>query len=471
MKIIEKKLKEFPLCEAPIDYAYEEFIEFTEEDYKKRRDKLWKLEQAKGYDLIIIYGDREHFSNICYFTGYDPRWEESLLILKRNEKPILLVGNEGIGYSKILQAEIETEMYQNFSLMGQPNDQRSKTLTEIFRCHGVEKETRIGLIGWKYYDGELLKLKGLVSDVPYYIVKCLEDMVSVHNIFNATDLLSDCEYGLKHSLEAKEIVQFDLAGTKVSRGVYHFLKEAKEGMRETEAAEFLQLDGEPLNMHPNINFGDEHVKAGINSPKFEPTLKYGMLLSVGYGMRGSLVHRCGIYARGEEDIPNIKENYIEKLLKPYFACVATWYEMMKIGMPCKEIYQMVDELLGMEKFNISLNPGHLTHTDEWTNSPFTKDSKVNIRSGMAFQCDYTVTFNEPYMSAHVEDGLVVADEKLRNEIKAIAPTCYKRLLARQKFIREVLNINLPEEVLPLSDLSCVCYPYMADTSVVLAKEE
>ena len=75
MKIIEKKLKEFPLCEAPIDYAYEEFIEFTEEDYKKRRDKLWKLEQAKGYDLIIIYGDREHFSNICYFTGYDPRWE------------------------------------------------------------------------------------------------------------------------------------------------------------------------------------------------------------------------------------------------------------------------------------------------------------------------------------------------------------------------------------------------------------
>ena len=90
---------------------------------------------------------------------------------------------------------------------------------------------------------------------------------------------------------------------------------------------------------------------------------------------------------------------------------------------------------------------------------------------MAFQCDYTVTFNEPYMSAHVEDGLVVADEKLRNEIEAIAPTCYKRLLARQKFIREVLNINLPEEVLPLSDLSCVCYPYMADTSVVLAKEE
>ena len=153
-----------------------------------------------------------------------------------------------------------------------------------------------------------------------------------------------------------------------------------------------------------------------------------------------------------------------------FACVVKWYEMMKIGANCGDIYDMVEDMLGMEKFGISLNPGHLTHTDEWTNSPIQKGSNVTVRSGMAFQCDYTVTFQKPFMSAHVEDGLIVADQQLRDEIKQISPTAWQRIKDRQDFIREVLNINLPEEVLPLSDLSCVCFPYMADTTIVLAKE-
>lgn len=62
------------------------------------------MEQTAGYDFIVIYGDREHFPNIHYFTGYDPRWEESLLIVGRDRKPVLLVGNEGIGYTTGLKA-------------------------------------------------------------------------------------------------------------------------------------------------------------------------------------------------------------------------------------------------------------------------------------------------------------------------------------------------------------------------------
>ena len=186
-------------------------------------------------------------------------------------------------------------------------------------------------------------------------------------------------------------------------------------------------------------------------------------------MRGSLVHKCGMYIRDKKDLPEDKKDFVEALLKPYFACVVRWYEMMKIGTKCSDIYDMVDKTLGLERFGITLNPGHLTHTDEWTNSPFQKGSNVKICSGMAFQCDYTVTFQKPFMSAHVEDGMIIADQQLRNEIKTISPIAWRRIEIRQKFIREELNIELPPEVLPLSDLSCVCFPYMADTTVVLAK--
>lgn len=75
------------------------------------------------------------------------------------------------------------------------------------------------------------------------------------------------------------------------------------------------------------------------------------------------------------------------------------------------------------------------------------------------------------MAAHVEDGLVLADEALCDEIKKLSPTCWARIEARKKFCREQLNIELPEECLPMSDLTLVCNPYMADISVLLAKGE
>lgn len=465
MKIIEKQA-ELTLCEKPVPYAYDEIPETTAEDYAGRIKAAWEMEQTAGYDFIVIYGDREHFSNIHYFTGYDPRWEESLLIVGRDRKPVLLVGNEGIGYTTGLKAEVEPVMYQTFSLMGQPNDERSRKLLEIFIGCGITASSKVGLIGWKTYRKELFDLKHLVTDVPHYIVQTLADITGIQNIHNAADILSDCEYGLKHHVSAKEIVQFDAAGTKVSRGIYNCIKNARPGMREVEAAELIGFNGEPENMHPNINFGNA---VPLSSPTYYKKLEYGMQFGAGYGLRGCLVHKCGMYIRNREDLPEELKGYLDDFLKPYFACVVRWYEMMKIGTSCGDIYQVVEDMLGMDKFGITLNPGHMLHTDEWTNSPFAKGSMVRLKSGMAFQCDFSVSVQNPSMKAHVEDGLVLADEELRKEVKKLSATCFERIMARKKFIREELNINLPDEVLPLSDLSCVCFPYMADVGIVLAK--
>ena len=65
------------------------------------------LERAQfSYDALLVYGDREHAANVAYLTGYDPRFEETLLILSQDRAPILLLGNEGMSYSRISPLDI-----------------------------------------------------------------------------------------------------------------------------------------------------------------------------------------------------------------------------------------------------------------------------------------------------------------------------------------------------------------------------
>ncbi len=57
-------------------------------------------------DALLIYGDREHFANLAYLSGYDPHFEESLCVLTRDGTPTLFVGNEGLGYARLSLVEL-----------------------------------------------------------------------------------------------------------------------------------------------------------------------------------------------------------------------------------------------------------------------------------------------------------------------------------------------------------------------------
>src|SRR3954471_2412030 len=71
--------------------------------YRERMTSFRQRMHAEGYDVAIVYGDREHFANLMYLTGYDPRFEEAMLVVDLNGdgKPLLVVGNEGYGYVPI----------------------------------------------------------------------------------------------------------------------------------------------------------------------------------------------------------------------------------------------------------------------------------------------------------------------------------------------------------------------------------
>ncbi len=99
--------------------------------YEARTAEAGRRAHAAGYDALLIYADREHFANLAYVTGYDPRFEESLLILVPGQPPTLLVGNEGLGYSNIIPIPVHRVLYQTFSLLSQPRSSSAPLTTMV----------------------------------------------------------------------------------------------------------------------------------------------------------------------------------------------------------------------------------------------------------------------------------------------------------------------------------------------------
>jgi hypothetical protein len=120
--------------------------------YQARVSAAARAAAEAGLDALLVYGDREHFANICYLTRFDPRFEEALLILVPGRKPTLLVGNEREAYARIAAIDIDVVRYQSFSLVNQPRS-ASPRLAGLLRAAGLGpgQATRLGIAGWKYF--------------------------------------------------------------------------------------------------------------------------------------------------------------------------------------------------------------------------------------------------------------------------------------------------------------------------------
>ena len=43
--------------------------------------------ERERYTHVVVYADREHSANLSYLTGFDPRFEEAVLIVGRDGEP------------------------------------------------------------------------------------------------------------------------------------------------------------------------------------------------------------------------------------------------------------------------------------------------------------------------------------------------------------------------------------------------
>lgn len=442
--------------------SYENAPVITKEDYEVRIGEL--LSAASQYSHLVIYADKEHFSNLEYVTGYDPRYEECILLLKKGEIPWLILGNEGMGQAQCVAIEHKKILFQSLSPMGQPRGD-SKALPEILAEYGISQESHVGLLGWKSFCEKEFEDYKHTYEAPSYIVKAIESLAS--DVENANWLMMDPDKGLRTVQDVKTLILSEIASTKASRKTWDFVKNIKEGMTEIEASQLFNIDGEPCPTYPNICFYGK----GILSPDYHRTLKMGQPIAFGMGYRYAQIHRVGVYAKGFEDLAEEYREPMKKLYDTYFKAVAVWFESLGIGVSGGTVYQNVKEIIGSYKeFGIALNPGHLIHTEEWINSPFVENGTTKLKSGMLIQCDFTARPSYALgLGVHVEDGVVLADEETRETIKKLAPDSYERMLERQRFMREVLGIHLKDEVLPTSDLCGILHPFYADLDWILAK--
>ena len=127
-RLIETAWPEFPAAAEPPVAAVEEF--------QSRIDRLRARMEEQRLSHLVVYGDREHFANLAYLTNFDPRFEEALLVVGPDTRPLLIVGNECEAYLPISplfkSGGLRTERFQPFSLLDQPRN-GSRSLEEIFR--------------------------------------------------------------------------------------------------------------------------------------------------------------------------------------------------------------------------------------------------------------------------------------------------------------------------------------------------
>ncbi|MFL5719299.1 MAG: M24 family metallopeptidase [Chloroflexota bacterium] len=419
--------------------------------YPQRLAALRERASAHGYDRLVVYADREHSANLSWLSGFDPRFEEAVLIVGPDGEPLVLTGNECYGMAGAAPLPMRRERFQDLSLPGQPRD-RSRPLGEIFGDEGIGQGSRVGVIGWKPYDRRDL------IDLPAFIVDELRRLTGPTGLVeNAVDVLIDPADGLRVINEVEQLAMLEAAACRTSNGIRRLLEGLRPGMTEREAVRLLEWDGAPLSCHLMLTAGPR-ATFGLLSPG-DRRIERGDRFTVAFGIWGALNCRAGFVVEDADGLPPGIQDYVDKLVGPYFEAVAEWYGALHVGQTGGALFEIVERHLGDSFFGIFLNPGHQIGLDEWVNSPIARGSAVELRSGMAFQVDIIPATGTDYFTTNIEDGVALADEDLRAAFAAAYPDAWARIEARRGFMAESLGIDLHPDVLPLSNLPAYLPPF------------
>ena len=422
--------------------------------YAARRALALSKLPSLGLDALVVYADREHSANMAYLTSYEPRFEEALLILVPGHKPTLVIGNEGWGYAELMAPDCDRALFQSFSLLGQPRGD-SLSLSDILKNVGVKTGQKVGLAGWKYFGPGDAPLTAEAFEVPHYIVETIQTVAGASGkVSNAGHLFMNEVDGLRTQNDVDQLAVYEYAATYTSQALRNVMFGLKRGMTERDCFRLMAYNGIPLSAHAMLSSG-ERARYGLPSPSHK-VIAEGEPFTMALGVWGALNARAGFLVRDKAGLPEGAEDYVEKLVAPYFSAIVAWYETLRIGVEGRELHRAIHS--------------HYIHLDEWLHSPVTADSTVKLASGMALQVDVIPATNSPLYTTNIEDGLALADEALRAEFKAKYPEAWGRIEARRRFMIDVLGIKLSPDVLLFSNIPAYLTPYLLSPTMAMAVE-
>jgi Xaa-Pro aminopeptidase len=418
---------------------------------------------AHGFDRLVIYGDREHAANIHWVTGFDPRFEEAVLIVGPGEA-LLLAGNECLPYTQVsplVQAgRITVGHCASLSLPSQPRGGRRMA---DWLAGWIPAGSAVGVAGWKWFGPDEVDDPDAALDVPAFLADPLRAIAG--STVNATPLFQHPGTGLRTTVTADEIVRLEFANHMASSALRRMVFAFREGMSDFEAIAAARLGGLPLGCHPTFATG-ARANQGLSGPTGQ-RLALGQPISFNICHWGANICRAGWLARSADDLPPQARDYLAAFAGPYLGAMSDWCGLMRPGVTGGEVWQAMRRALPFDLFGVTLNPGHLIGLDEWVSSPIAEGSALGLRSGMAMQMD-VIPGHPVYGSTRMEDGYLIADGDLQAEVARRFPALADRFRKRRLFMRDVIGLEVPDTLLPLADTCGVIAPWLLEPTSVLA---
>jgi Xaa-Pro aminopeptidase len=415
-----------------------------------------------GYAALIIYGDREHAANLHWLTGFDPRFEEAVLVVTEGDA-LLVAGNECLAYTVgsplVVAGRIRTGHCASLSLPSQPRG--SKRLWEWLE-EVVPAGATVGAVGWKWYGADELPPgadPALALDIPAFLADPLRQRAG--RVENATVLFMHPGHGLRARVGVDDIARLEFSNHMAAAALKRMVFAFQEGMTDFAAVEAARIGGLPLGCHLTFAMGE---RPGLSGP-IGDRIRRGVPASFNIAHWGSNICRSGWMAQGEGDLPDSAAGYLEDFVFLYTRAMSDWCAMMRPGVAGGAVWAMIHDRLPPE-FGVTLNPGHLIGLDEWMSSPIMPGSDIPLASGMAMQMD-VIPAHPRWGSTRMEDGYVIADEELRDDLTRTHPNVARRCALRAEFMARVIGMEVPETLLPLADTCGIIAPWLLDPAQVV----
>lgn len=432
-------------------------------EYRGRLVSLRAAAAARGLEAVVVYGDREHAANLHWLTGFDPRFEEALLVVTPGAA-WLIAGNECLPYTGVsplvAAGDVSVGHCASFSLPSQPRG--TKRVADWIEAL-VPAGAAVGAIGWKWFGPDEAADPAAALDLPAFIADPLR--ARARRVQNAADLMMHPGHGLRARVDAGEVARLEFANWMAAAALRRMVFAFREGMTDFAAFEAAAAGGLPLGCHATFACG-ERAAQGLSGPTGQ-VLRRGSPISFNICHWRSNICRAGWLAHGAEDLPAAARDHLEAFVFPYVEAMSLWCSMMRPGGSGGEVWAAMQAALPFETFGVVLNPGHLIGLDEWMSSPIFEGSGEVLASGMAMQCD-VIPSNPVHGSTRMEDGYVLADAGLRAALAARFPEVAARAEKRRAFMREVIGMDVPETLLPLADTCGVVAPWFLDPGQVVA---
>lgn len=440
-------------------------LPLTDETMVQRKEKVLSRMRLSGLDCLVIYDDVEHGNNFMYLTGFFTRFEEALLILHADGTAFLLLGNENLNKGEKSRLKASPLHVSLFSLPNQPQ-RTEKGLTELLREAGIVPGKKTGLVGWKLFTSTA---EGATHtfDLPSFMVDALREITGGSAfLYNATSLFVGTE-GVRTTNNANEIAHYEYGAALASDCMLDAMDKLEEGVTELELGDALRRQGQHTSVVTIAASGPRFVKANMFPTQNQVKLGDPISLTVGYA--GGSSSRAGYAVHCREELPQNCGDYLEKAAIPYYRAYVSWLEHIRIGMTGGILFDEIEAVLPRSAYHWSLCPGHLVAEEEWLCSPIYENSQELLRSGMIFQIDIIPSL-PGYGGVCAESTVVLADEALKTELGQQYPQLYAKMQNRVRYLREELEIELSEDVLPMCSTVGYLRPYLLNKEYALAME-